>query len=151
MDTGLAIAGAVIGTILTLLKQLQNFEQKLDSDDGDLAQLNRLMQTLGLQRSTFEDTTLELLYEILSSADLAAFFKTSEDARWQEASIQTRANERLGDLAKEYWEACNFIRHLLLDIKQDADDVRFQNQAVGCFLSFPVTVSENDLRDSLEV
>ena len=150
MDTGLATAGAVIGTILALLTQLQTFEQDLDSGDGDPAKLNQVVQTLKLQRSTFEDTTLELLYDVLPSADLAAFFKAPEDARWQEAPAQAKANERLGELAQSYWETCVFIRKVLLDIKQDADNVLFQGQAVGC-IQFPGTVSKTDLYDRIEV
>ena len=150
MDIGLAAAGAVIGTILALLKQLQAFGQDLDPDDGDQAQLNEVVQTLGLQRSIFEDTTLELLYDILPSADLAAFFKAPEDSRWQEAPVQAKANERLGKLAKEYWETCVFIQKILLDIKQDADNVLFQDLAVSS-IQFPVMVSKTNLCNRLEV
>ena len=150
MDTGLATAGAVIGTILALLKHLQTLEQDLDSDDEDPAQLHHVVQTLGLQRSTFEDTILELLYDVLPSAELAAFFKEPDDARWRKAPVQAKANERLGKLAEEYWQTCVFIQKLLLDIKQDADNVLFQDQIVG-YMQFPVIVSKIDLCDRIEV
>ena len=131
MNIGLATAGAVIGTIVALLKQLQSFEQHLNPDDGDPAHLNDVARILGLQRSTFEDTILELLYDVLPSADLAAFFKAPQDARWQEEPVQAKANERLGEFAKRYWQTCKYIQTLLLDFKQDADKVLLQGQVVG--------------------
>ena len=146
MDTGLATAGAVIGTILALLEQLQAL---VDSGE-DPEQLTSVVQTLGLQRCSFEDTIIKLLCDVIPSADLAAFFKAPEHARWREAPVQAKANERLGQFAEEYWQTCEFIQKLLQDIKQDADKVLFQDHIVG-FIRFSITISKIDLRDRPDV
>ncbi|KAH7335105.1 kinase-like domain-containing protein [Pyrenochaeta sp. MPI-SDFR-AT-0127] len=127
---GLLVTGIVIAIFKTLLKQLEAFEQGIDEDDEDaLTSLTTVKRSVALQRNIFEDTTAEIMCDVLPEKEtIGAFFNAPEDKKWTEQGILARANERLGVYAESYWSSCVTIHNSLIDIKLLADDVEIWEQ-----------------------
>ena len=132
MEFELTTAGKVISSFSFLLKKLQAVHQDPNLLKDDHLDLNRTIQTLALQRAFFEDTIFELLFDILSSADIAAFLKAPEDDRWREGRVVAKASNRLGACAESFWEICVYIQLNLIDIEQDAENIPNSGLVVIC-------------------
>ena len=120
MATGLEVAGLALAIFPVVIQSLQFYAKSLQETKKwwRYSMVARgLLRDLEMERTKFENSCEELLFEVADSAELNLLLAHPNGPQWQETHLQIALKSRLGKSFSVFLETVTAIQDTLQDLQ----------------------------------